>query len=688
MKKYLLILFSILSITTSSSQINTDRVMMIGRNALYFEDYVLAIQYFNQVIKTKPYLAEPYYYRAVAKYFLDDFKGAEEDCTLSLERNQFLYGAYQLRADAFQNQKKYSEAEKDYEVSIKHNPSDKFLLINLGIVNIENKNFDKAEEYLNKLIGQNPKFTEGYLTRANLYMEEKDTLKALQDIDLAINNDNFFAPSYAMKAGVSLMQKNYEEAIKNYDKSIELDPLSTDNFINRGLAKYYLNDLRGAMSDYDQAIKNDDDNLIAHFNRALLRSQVGDKNRAIQDFNFVLDKEPSNYIAYMNRSLLKSDVGDFKGAISDLNIVLEEYPNFYQGYQLRSDIKQRMNDMKGAERDYNTALRIENKVRQDLLAGRTPKGISDDPDSKTREESDKTINKFDRLVVADKDTQEKNKYKNESRGKVQNKQANVELKPLFFASYYDDPSEIKKFIHYNKEVDDLNKQNLLDQKVVISNHDLQLDSLQIAEHFGSINNYSKKIADQPNNAAFYFARGIDHILIQDFGSAIEDFSKSIQLDPNFTLAYFNLAVAQEKQLQTRLNNPGLYKSNNINPLVVNNGLINTTIGATDKSAEELATKLEYDQILTNYKKVIDLSPNFIYAYYNRAAIKTMQNDLRGAILDYNEAIRREPDFADAYYNRGLNRLRLKDKEKGLDDLRKSGELGIISAYSIIKRMTE
>ena len=32
------------------AQINTDRVMAIGRNALYFEDYVLSIQYFNQVI--------------------------------------------------------------------------------------------------------------------------------------------------------------------------------------------------------------------------------------------------------------------------------------------------------------------------------------------------------------------------------------------------------------------------------------------------------------------------------------------------------------------------------------------------------------------------------------------------------------------------------------------------------------
>ncbi len=53
--------------TLVCAQINTERVMTIARNALYFEDYVLSIQYFNQVINAKPYLYEPYFFRALAK---------------------------------------------------------------------------------------------------------------------------------------------------------------------------------------------------------------------------------------------------------------------------------------------------------------------------------------------------------------------------------------------------------------------------------------------------------------------------------------------------------------------------------------------------------------------------------------------------------------------------------------------
>ena len=51
------------------AQYNIDRLLIIGRNALYFEDYVLSIQYFNQAINAKPYLYEPWFYRAVAKYW-------------------------------------------------------------------------------------------------------------------------------------------------------------------------------------------------------------------------------------------------------------------------------------------------------------------------------------------------------------------------------------------------------------------------------------------------------------------------------------------------------------------------------------------------------------------------------------------------------------------------------------------
>ena len=99
------------------AQINTERVMTIARNALYFEDYVLSIQYFNQVINAKPYLYEPYFFRGLAKINLDDYQGAESDCDAAIQRNPFVVGAYQIRGLARIRQNKFDEAIEDYKTA-------------------------------------------------------------------------------------------------------------------------------------------------------------------------------------------------------------------------------------------------------------------------------------------------------------------------------------------------------------------------------------------------------------------------------------------------------------------------------------------------------------------------------------------------------------------------------------------
>lgn len=57
------------------AQVNAEQVLTIGRNVLSMEDYMLSIQYFNQAIKAKPYLPDPYFFRAIAKLSLDDYQG-------------------------------------------------------------------------------------------------------------------------------------------------------------------------------------------------------------------------------------------------------------------------------------------------------------------------------------------------------------------------------------------------------------------------------------------------------------------------------------------------------------------------------------------------------------------------------------------------------------------------------------
>lgn len=166
-KKLLYIVCAFLPLSLSA-QINTDRVMTIGRNALYFEDYVLSIQYFNQVISAKPYLAEPYFYRGLAKMNLDDFQGAEADCSEAIDRNPFVVNAYQIRGISRIRQKNYKGAIQDYERALKLEPENISLWHNLALCRMRESDYAQARADLDTLIRISPRYTDAYLMRLSL----------------------------------------------------------------------------------------------------------------------------------------------------------------------------------------------------------------------------------------------------------------------------------------------------------------------------------------------------------------------------------------------------------------------------------------------------------------------------------------------------------------------------------------
>ncbi|MDR2816697.1 MAG: tetratricopeptide repeat protein [Proteiniphilum sp.] len=686
MKKTIIATFILLASLSSPAQVNTDRVMMIGKNALYFEDYVLAIQYFNQVITAKPYLADPYYFRAVGKFMLDDFIGAEEDATDCLARNPYYTAAYQLRGAARQNQEKYEESATDYQRSLEFFPEDRLTLVNMGIVNIEMKQYDIAEKFFDVLLRRFPDYTPGYLARSQMYIEMEDTTKAMTDLNMAIENDPYTAQSFAARGLLYFQQEDYNKSLADLDEAIRLDPYFEGNYINRGLVKYHLNDLRGAMADYDRVIEMDENNLIARFNRGLLRAQVADNNRAIRDFDKVIELDPDNAIAYLNRAMLHNETGDGAAALNDLNVVLAAHSDFFTGYYMRSQLKRELNDLRGAEQDYMLARAEESKARKVATANPEPfKQAKERSESKdTREQADRDIEKFNLLVVADKGESEKTKYQRMSRGRVQNISAPVEPEPLFVLTYYERDFEVRRPVYYSETMDQANRELGLSWMLKVTNREAPLNEFQVQAHFRSIDNYSAKIDREPGNASLYFGRGMDFMLVQDYENALKNMYNAIELDPNMLVAHFARAVIRSKQIE--------YDRLQADPLMMdkNMGINLPTPGgsmAGKPKLPEISTKtIEYEEILREYEKIIRLNPGFMYAYYNRAEIYSLEKDYRAAITDYTKAIQLEPQFAEAYFNRGIARLSIGETREGLDDFRKAGELGIVQSYSIIKRM--
>ncbi len=631
------------------SQFNTDRLITIGRSALYYEDYVLSIQYFNQAITAKPYLYEPWFFRGVAKFYLDDFAGAESDCTSAIERNPYVTNCYELRGLCRIHQNRYEEAAADYTSALKYDPENQGLWHNRVLCYIRGKDYERALGQLDTMIARWPRNAAPYSMRAEVYMQQKDTVKALEAIEKSIEIDPYDGSLWGARAIISLSRSEWQQSEEYLDKAIHLQPKSGGNYINRALARYNQNNLRGAMADYDTALDLEPNNFLGHYNRGLLRAQVGDDNRGIEDFDFVLNLEPGNMLARFNRGLLREKTGDLRGAISDYSKVIDEYPNFWTGLHYRAGCYRRLGMNRQAEQDEFRILKAQIDKR---YGGRQPR-LS----KQQRKRSDEDMEKYNQLVVADEQEVE-NDYQNDYRGRVQHHKVEATYRPMYELSLLPVKNEVQSYIPYDETVEAFNRHARRQLYIVCGTP--TLGEAQTTQLFAYIDSLGTAISDLQNLKhvqSLLLQRAVAYTVLQNNEDAIESLTTHLLNDSLSVLALWQRASCQTK----------------VNEFQASQGTY---------------IDMKTANVLMDLSAAIRLAPRCAYLYYNRGCVYVQRKDYTRAIEDYTQAITLDPRLAEAYYNRGLALIDSGKTAEGINDLSKAGELGLYTAYSLLKKYTK
>ena len=66
-----------------------------------------------------------------------------------------------------------------------------------------------------------------------------------------------------------------------------------------------------------------------------------------------------------------------------------------------------------------------------------------------------------------------------------------------------------------------------------------MDEKEKEELLKRIEEYTKKIEEEPKNASYWNNRGVTYHNLKEYEKAIEDYNKAIELNPNYSLAYNN-----------------------------------------------------------------------------------------------------------------------------------------------------
>ncbi|MDR1543522.1 MAG: tetratricopeptide repeat protein [Prevotellaceae bacterium] len=671
MKKIGLIIILLLNFLSLKAQLNTDKIFNVGANALYFKDYMLAIQYFNQIIKVKPYLTQPLLYRAIAKINLEDYTGALADLDNVIAKNEFIPMAYYARGFVYNRLEKYDLAEKDLTKALEFSPENTtFLLLRLEALN-EQKKYEQELRDLDFLSAKLGKLPELALTKGQTLILSGDTIGAFDVMNDLVKNDSLDFNSWGGRAFVNMLLNKKDSALADYNQAVRLNSNNLSHFINRGILLYEKKNYRGALADYDKAITLSPQNEQALFNRSLLRTEIGDYNNALNDLNEVLKINPTLYEAVYQRAMINSALGKNADALADFSKIIERYPEFIPAYYGRANAYEQNRNKKAAYEDMQAVIRIEENRKKNQ-----GKEKPQEPDTEVKvAQSESSVSSWWKLFASSQsESEDDSRYKNNLlRGNIQNRDAEAELQGDFVLSpYKKDDATARNY--YFQPLAQLNRQNR-EMLLRLVNQEVALTDALINYHFKMIDNLSEKLQKESENANIYFLRGINYALVQDFNSAIADFSAAIFLKSD-AVFYFCRAVVRHKQLEV-----------SIGGVIVENNTDNGKDAAKD-ATHHVSTlpEKQCEMIIRDYDKAIELAPDFSFAWFNRGNILCSSKDYKAAIANYSNALNIDRDFAEAYFNRALTFIYIGDTDKGIADLSKAGELGIYQAYNLLKKL--
>ncbi|MBR1593485.1 MAG: tetratricopeptide repeat protein [Alloprevotella sp.] len=636
------------------AQINVENVVDMGRQALGVDDNISAIHYFNKAIEARPTHSRAYYYRAYAKFVLEDYGGAIEDCSKSIELNPFIVEVYQLRGLCRVQQKDFRGAVSDYERTLRERPTDEAALFNRALCYLELHEPDSAEAGMDAFLELKPDFYRAYMFKAEVELSErKDTLKALAWIDSVLVRHEAEPSAWLFKGQWAAQHEAYAEADSFLTKAItfRLDEVKDSIrdvdyqwFLMRAQIRHELNRFEDALADYDRVIEIIPEHFAAHYNRALLLALVGDDHRAIEDFTFILDVEPDNTLARYNRALLREETGDLQGAIEDYSVLIRAYPGFLYGYQQRAQLRRRTGDIRGAQNDETVLARYS----LDLAFAKPQRSFM----RKVRKRSDHALDQYDQVISTVEETiaDTVRVFGDAIFGKVQNTPTERELLPMFSLALYPSATSGYRSEAFSEEVE------LMGRRVAL---------LELRAEQEEIGRYVR----EPLRRLLLSAE-VGRETVPTVEAHIECLRRIQERDSILAETdYLLLMSALERSI---------YHADEARALA------------------DSALRLAPDDLLASFvratlpdvEKALRSHPSHPILLYNRACLRAKAGDLAAARADLDSAIVVNPRFAEAYYNRAVVLLMQGEDEAAAPDLSRAGGLGLHKAYNLLKQISK
>jgi tetratricopeptide (TPR) repeat protein len=299
--------------------------------------------------------------------------------------------ALRLRGTAYGWLFKTKEAVADLDESLKLNDKDHETYLNLGIVYLRNKDYQKAVDEFGKAIeNYKPKpgqedlpFTQGYLTRSAAYVElgkaaEDEASRkaayqaALDEANKVLGQLDENNPYHAAARAAALQTRGIAErmlgelgpAIRSFSQVIEINPqpeLLADAYFRRGICLHLIGEDKMAISDFSTSAHLSLNDPRASLWEGLSHAKAADYQEALRAYGNAIAASDRYTPAYVNRGLAHLALGDNEKAVADFNDAIRLEPTEAEHYVKRGIAYERLGENEKASQSFASAIEFDNK---------------------------------------------------------------------------------------------------------------------------------------------------------------------------------------------------------------------------------------------------------------------------------------------------------------------------------------
>ena len=279
---------------------------------------------FDRSVRLNPVFTNGYHYRAITSSRFGKYDEAFADFEKALSLRPGQIGIYYSRGVTHFLAQRFDQAVEDFDRYIRKEPKDPSAYLNRGASYLFLGDTLKAMNDYNKAIRLDRFEPEGYIRRGRVYAEQQDFKAAIADMNYAIKLDTANTFAYFNRALMYYETKDYNAAMADLNRVLRDEPGNALTLYNRALIRPQMGDFENALDDMDRVININPGNVLAYYNRASFFIEMGRWTDALDDYDKAIELYPDFAKAYLNRSYVKNMLGKTRSSKQDYDIAQQK----------------------------------------------------------------------------------------------------------------------------------------------------------------------------------------------------------------------------------------------------------------------------------------------------------------------------------------------------------------------------